>query len=181
MSRIGKLPVKLPAGTEAKIENGFFSVKGPKGELKKPLNKAVEVEIADGEIKIKVANPEKKKERSLWGLWRSLVNNMVSGVNAHFEKKLEINGVGYHAQVNGRKLTFTLGYSHPIDYELPEGITAKVEKNILTISGADKEVVGETAANIRKFRKPEPYKGTGIKYADEIIKRKVGKAAAKSA
>lgn len=180
MSRLGKLPIELPSGTQAKLENGFVVVKGPKGELKTQIHNFVKVDIKENEINVSVKNSEDKTQRSLWGLFRSLINNMVVGVNEGFEKKLEINGVGYKVQASGRKLILNLGFSHPIEYDLPEGITAEVEANVITIKGFDKQLVGETAAQIRKFRKPEPYKGKGIKYQDEVIRRKEGKTAAKA-
>lgn len=180
MSRLGKLPIELSAGTQAKIENGFIIVKGAKGELKTKVSNLVKIDISDKEIVVSVKDPENKKERSFWGLYRSLINNMVIGVTDGFEKQLEINGVGYRAQVSGKKLTLNVGFSHPVDYELPEGVTATVENNLITISGIDKQLVGETAAQIRKVRKPEPYKGKGIKYVDEIIRRKEGKTAGKA-
>ena len=179
MSRLGKLPIELPEGTQAKIEDGFVVVKGAKGELKEKLNQSIKVNISDKEIKVHVANPDNKKERALWGLYRSLIKNMVVGVIKGYEKKLEINGVGYRAAVSGNKLTLNVGYSHPVDYALPENITAAVEGNIVTISGIDKQLVGNVAAQIRKIRKPEPYKGKGIKYVDEVIRRRAGKTAVK--
>lgn len=180
MSRLGKLPIELTPGTQAKLENDIIVIKGPKGELKQKLASLVKVDISEKEIKVSVNNSENKKERALWGLYRSLIKNMADGVNQGYEKKLEINGVGYRASVSGNKLTLNVGFSHPVDFNLPEGITAQVEGNIITISGIDKQLVGEAAAQIRKIRKPEPYKGKGIKYTDEIIRRKVGKAAAKT-
>lgn len=179
MSRIGKLPIELPANTQVKIEAGFVVVKGPKGELKEKLNPLAKVSITEKEITVTVANPDVKKERSIWGLFRSLVNNMIIGVNQGYEKKLEINGVGYRANVQGNKLVINAGYSHPVEYVLPEGITAQVAANVITVSGINKYLVGETAAQIRKIRKPEPYKGKGIKYSDEVIRRKAGKTSAK--
>lgn len=179
MSRLGKLPVKLNDGAQAKIENNFIIVKGPKGELKQKLHNLVQVEINAEEIVVKVKKPEVKKERSFWGLYRSLINNMVIGVTKGFEKQLEINGVGYRVALAGKKLNLNLGFSHPVEFPLPEGIAAQVEGNKITIQGIDKQLVGETAANIRKIRKPEPYKGKGIKYIDEVIIRKEGKTAGK--
>lgn len=179
MSRLGKLPIELPEGTEAKIQDDFIVVKGKKGELKQRLHDAVKVEIKDKVISVSVKHSEIKKERAFWGLYRSLINNMVLGVNEGYEKKLEIVGVGYRVALAGKKLTLNVGYSHPVDFPLSEGIDAQVEGNIITISGIDKQLVGETAAQIRKVRKPEPYKGKGIKYIDEIIRRKEGKAAVK--
>lgn len=181
MSRLGKLPIKIPAGTEAKLEKKFIIIKGAKGELRQEMHNAVKVELIDGEIKVSVKNPEVKKERALWGLYRSLINNMVVGVNTGFSKKLEINGVGYRVALAGKKLNLTLGFSHPVIFELPVGIDAQVEGNSITISGADKQLVGEISAQIRKIKQPEPYKGKGIKYSDEVIRRKEGKSAAKGA
>ena len=180
MSRLGKLPIDIIEGTEVKIEDNLVMVKGPKGELKQELHKLIKVEIKDNQVIVSVANPDNKKERSLWGLFRSLINNMVVGVNNGFEKKLEINGVGYRANLQGNRIVLSVGYSHPVEYGLPEGINAQIEGNIITINGIDKQLVGEVAAQIRKVRKPEPYKGKGIKYIDEVIRRKAGKAAVKA-
>jgi len=179
MSRLGKLPIKLPEGVQVKIENNFIIVKGGKGELKQALHELVQVDIDGGEIKVSVKNPGIKREKAFWGLYRSLINNMVKGVAEGFEKKLELVGVGYRVSLTGNKLLFNVGYSHPVEFELPVGISAHVEGNIIAINGADKQAVGEAAARIRKIRKPEPYKGKGIKYIDEIIRRKEGKAAVK--
>ncbi|MFA6171055.1 MAG: 50S ribosomal protein L6 [Patescibacteria group bacterium] len=179
MSRLGKLPIELPAGTEVKLQGGFIYVKGPKGELKEKVHEKIKLELGDKEVKVSVANPEEKSERSLWGMFRGLVKNMVDGVNKGFEKKLEISGVGYRAAVSGNKLIVNAGYSHPVEFVLPEGISAKVEGNVITLSGIDKYRVGESAAQVRRIRKPEPYKGKGIKYSDEILRRKAGKTAAK--
>jgi len=181
MSRLGKLPIELKDGTQAKIEKGFVIVKGPKGELKQAIHPLVKVEINDKEILVKIAKEKDKQQKSLWGLSRSLINNMVVGVNEGYMKKLEINGVGFKATVSGQKLTLNLGFSHPVIYDVPVGITAQVEGNVISISGIDKQLVGEVAAQIRKQRKPEPYKGKGIKYIDEVIRRKAGKAAIKAA
>ncbi len=179
MSRLGKLPIEIPTGIQAKIENNFIIVKGSKGELKQELNNLVKVEVLEKEIKVSIKNEKVKKERAFWGLYRSLINNMVQGVETGFEKKLEVNGVGYRIALAGKKLTLNVGYSHPVDFELPEGITGAVEGNVITISGIDKQLVGEVAAKIRKIKKPEPYKGKGIKYIDEVIRRKEGKTAGK--
>jgi large subunit ribosomal protein L6 len=181
MSRIGKKPIELPQGVEVKLDNNVLTVKGPKGQLTQELHPVVSVKIEENLVTVEVKNNEDTKQKALWGLFRSLVNNMVLGVTEGFEKKLEINGVGYKAALSGRKVILNVGYSHPVEFELPEGIECKVEKNEIHISGINKQVVGEVAANIRKVRKPEPYKGKGIKYSDEIIRRKVGKAAAKAA
>ncbi len=179
MSRLGKLPIELPIGTQAKIEKDFIIVNGPKGELKEKIHSLVKVDINDNKILVSIKNIEDKKEKSFWGLYRSLINNMVIGVNEGFEKKLEINGVGYRASISEKKLILNVGYSHPVEYNLPENIAVNVEGNVLTVSGINKQCVGEVAAQIRKIRQPEPYKGKGIKYIDEVIRRKVGKAAAK--
>ena len=179
MSRLGKLPIILTDGIQAKIDNNFIIVKGSKGELKQELNDLVKVEVLEKEIKASIKNEKVKKERAFWGLYRSLINNMVQGVEKGFEKKLEVNGVGYRIALAGKKLTLNVVYSHPVDFELPEGITGAVEGNVITISGIDKQLVGEVAAKIRKIKKPEPYKGKGIKYIDEVIRRKEGKTAGK--
>jgi len=180
MSRLGKLPITIPAGVDVKIDKGFIIVKGPKGELTQKLIDCLKIDIKENEVTVNVNKPDLKKERAFWGLYRSLINNMVTGVSEGFEKKLEINGVGYKVAMAGKNLNLNLGYSHPIEFAIPEGITATVEgTNKITISGFDKQSVGETAAKIRKLRKPEPYKGKGIKYSDEVIIRKEGKTAAK--
>lgn len=181
MSRIGKLPIKIPAGTEVNLKDGVIMIKGPKGELKRKLNEFITVSIKDGEIIVGITSPDDKKIRALWGLYRSLIANMVLGVNQNFEKKLEINGVGYRASVSGSKLIMNLGFSHPVEFAIPENVKVGVEGNVITMAGIDKEIVGETAARLRKIKPPEPYKGKGIKYVDEVIRRKVGKAAAKGA
>lgn len=184
MSRLGKLPISIPAGTEVVLEKGAIRVKGGRGELREKLSPLVKVEILEEkeeekQIKVSVNNPKNNQERALWGLFRSLIRNMVVGVNEGYEKKLEIKGVGYRAAVSGNKLILNLGFSHPVEYEIPAGIEIKAEGAVITVSGADKQLVGETAAQIRKIRKPEPYKGKGIRYSDEIIKKKAGKTAGK--
>ncbi len=179
MSRLGKLPIKLPAGVQATIKEKEISFKGPKGEVKIGVNPIIEVKVENDEIIVAPYNKNAKNASALWGLIWSLVRNSVVGVSAGFTKKLEINGVGYRAVAAPGKLNMNLGFSHPVEFKLPAGITASVEGNVITLSGADKAVVGETAAQIRKIRKPEPYKGKGIKYTDEIIRRKAGKAATK--
>jgi len=179
MSRLGKLPIELTGGAQAKIENDFIIVKGPKGELKQKLSDKIKIEITEKEILVSIDDLNDKQKKAFWGLYRSLINNMVEGVTKGFEKKLEINGVGYKSNVAGRKLILNVGYSHPVEYDLPVGIDAVVEGKVVTISGIDKQAVGETSAQIRKVRKPEPYKGKGIKYMDEVIRRKEGKSATK--
>ena len=180
MSRIGKQPIKIPSGVEIKVDGQLVSVKGPKGELSQKLHEKVMVAQAEDELNVSVKHPENKTERSLWGLSQRLIQNMVEGVTQGFQKQLEINGVGYKAVLSGKKLVLNLGYSHPIEFEAPTGIDLTVEKNLITVTGTDKQLVGQVTANIRSFRKPEPYKGKGIKYVDETIQRKAGKAAAKS-
>jgi len=181
MSRIGKKPIEIPSGVNVTLDQGLILVKGPKGELQRSIHPLVKVEIKDTEINVKVDNEEIHIQKALWGLFRSLIYNMVVGVTEGFEKKLEINGVGYKANATGQNLVLNVGYSHAVEFNIPEGINCQVEANVITISGIDKQQVGEVAANIRKVRKPEPYKGKGIKYIDEIIRRKAGKAAAKAA
>jgi large subunit ribosomal protein L6 len=175
MSRIGKKPVVIPAGVTIELAPNLLKAKGPKGELSLPIHPKVNVEQKDSEIIVSVKREDNKQERALWGLYRALIANTISGVVDGFTKVLEINGVGYKAVVAGKKVTLSLGYSHPIEMEAPEGIDIKVEKNILTITGIDKQAVGQFAAVIREQRPPEPYKGKGIKYSDEIIRRKAGK------
>jgi len=177
MSRVGKKPVAIPTGVTVTLKDGTINVKGPKGELKRPLPGLVTVNVEKNQVTI-VRGDDSGPTRARHGLVRALINNMVSGVTKGFEKKLEINGVGYKAEVAGTKLTLALGYSHPVAYELPKGIGAKVDKNVLILSGIDNELLGETAAKVRSFRPPEPYKGKGIKYIEETIRRKVGKTGA---
>lgn len=178
MSRIGKKPIEIPEKVNISINERVVAVKGPNGELSYTHNPEVAV-VQEGNTLVVSPLDESTKGRALWGLTRTLVSNMLEGVTKGFTKNLEFNGVGYKAAVTGNKMTLSLGYSHPIDYELPEGVTAKVTKNTIELSGANKELVGFTAAKIRSFRPPEPYKGKGIKYADEVIIRKAGKAGAK--
>ena len=180
MSRIGRLPIDIPAGVEVKIEEGNkVTVKGPKGTLEKCL--PVEMTIKQEDNQVVVTRPnDLKKMKSLHGLTRTLIYNMVVGVTEGYQKELEVNGVGYRAQKQGKKLTLSLGYSHPVEMEDPEGLEVIVEgQNKIIVKGIDKEKVGQYAAEIRELRKPEPYKGKGIKYADEVIRRKVGKTGAK--
>ena len=179
MSRVGKQPVSLPSGVEVALDESKIEVKGPKGVLSRELHPLVKISQEEGKITVAPVD-DSLKARGLWGLFRSLINNMVVGVSQGYTKVLEINGVGYRAEAAGNVLKLTLGFSHPVDFALPEGISASVEKNtIVTLSGIDKELLGQTAATIRAFRPPEPYKGKGIKYAEETIRRKVGKAGVK--
>ena len=175
MSRIGKKPVVIPSGVTVDIKEDFIKVKGPKGELSQARHPKVKIEKSDTEVIVSVGNTENKQQRALWGLYRALINNMVVGVTSGFTKILEINGVGYKAAMSGKKLVLNLGYSHPIELEVPNGLEAKVEKNTITITGSDRQVVGQFAAVVRSKREPEPYKGKGIKYQDEVIRRKAGK------
>jgi len=178
MSRVGKAPIIIPANVQVKIDGKKVTVKGPKGELKLVVRNEVSVLADEKNITVDVNDKENVKVRAFWGLFRNLINNMVVGVTTGFEKKMEIKGVGYRAQVNGQKLVLNLGFSHQVDFPLPAGISAVVEGNFITISGADKQAVGEVAAQIRRLRKPEPYKGKGVRYIDEVIRRKAGKTAA---
>jgi large subunit ribosomal protein L6 len=175
MSRVGKQPIVLPEGVKATINATQITINGPKGELVVEIPQKVHVEQKENELLVSVLKPEDSRQAAFWGLSRSLIANAVKGVTEGFEKKLEVNGVGYKVQLQGKKLTLNVGYSHSVDFELPEGIESTVEGNTISINGISKQLVGEIAANIRKIRKPEPYKGKGIKYSDEQIRRKVGK------
>lgn len=181
MSRIGKKLILIPAGVEIKINGQEIAVKGPKGALNLTMHPAARAEIVEEEgrqfVKVNVKDENNVSERALWGLTGKLIYNMVEGVAKGYEKKLEISGVGFRAAVSGNKLKLDVGFSHPVEFSLPAGITAAVEKNVISIGGIDKQLVGETAAQIRRIKKPEPYKGKGIKYSDEVIRRKAGKAA----
>ena len=178
MSRIGKRPIEIPEKVEVKIDGAMIKVKGPKGEMEFEHHQNVTVKQEEKSIVV-TPNDETKKSRALWGLTRTLVNNMVVGVTNGFQKNLEFNGVGYKASVKGDSIVLNLGYSHPIDYKLPTGVSAKVQKNVIELTGCNKELVGFAAAKIRSFRPPEPYKGKGIKYQDEHIIRKAGKSGGK--
>ncbi len=177
MSRIGKKPIKIEDGVEVKIENQTILVKGKLGELKKPLIDSIDVKIKDNEIVLTPKNKE-KETIAFWGLQRSLIQNMVTGVEQGFSKKLEIVGVGYRASMQGNDLVLDIGFSHPVKIEAKEGIKFEAEKSNITVSGIDKELVGQVSASIRKIRKPEPYKGKGIRYEGEFVRRKLGKKAA---
>ena len=180
MSRIGRMPIAIPAGVTVDIaENNKVTVKGPKGTLERVLPAEMDIKVEGAEIVVSRPN-DLKKMKSLHGLTRTLINNMVVGVTAGYEKKLEVNGVGYRVSKSGKKLTLNLGFSHPVEMEDPEGVEAVVEgQNIIIVKGIDKEKVGQYAAEIRDKRRPEPYKGKGIKYAEETIRRKVGKTGKK--
>jgi len=175
MSRLAKKPIKLPQGVTCEVKNDFIIVKGTKGELRISVNPFVKVELKDNSIILNVVDPEDKKTKAHWGLIASLIMNMITGVTEGYEKKLEINGVGHKAQMKGKDLELHVGFSHPVDFKVPVDIVVNVEKNVITVSGIDKQRVGQVAAEIRDVKKPEPYKGKGIKYLDEVIRRKAGK------
>ena len=178
MSRIGRQPIQIPAGVSVSVNGVQVVVEGPKGHQELRLMPGIKVTVEEGVLTLtrqaKVAGSEQA-----YGLMRTLINNMVVGVSAGFSRQLEINGVGFRANVAGQTVTLNLGFSHPVVFELPEGISASVERNVITISGADKQQLGQVAADIRSLKKPEPYKGKGIKYIEERIRRKAGKTAAK--
>ena len=179
MSRIGKMPIAIPAGVTVEVaENNKVTVKGPKGTLERVLAPEMEIKVEGSEVIVTRPN-DLKRMKSLHGLTRTLINNMVVGVSTGYEKKLEVNGVGYKVSKAGNKLTLALGYSHPVEMEDPAGIESVVEGNTITVKGIDKEKVGQYAAEIRSKREPEPYKGKGVKYVDEVIRRKVGKTGKK--
>ena len=179
MSRIGRHPVAVPAGVIVEIkENNHVIVKGAKGTLERVLPAEMDIKLEDGQVVVTRPN-DLKKMKSLHGLTRTLIQNMVTGVSEGYTKTLEVNGVGYKAAKQGKKLVLSLGYSHPVEMEDPEGLETKVDGNKVIVSGIDKEKVGQFAAEIRDKRRPEPYKGKGIKYADEVIRRKVGKTGKK--
>lgn len=175
MSKIGKKIITIPAGVQVTVSAGQVAVKGPKGELTLLTHPRVKIEVNGAEAKVSVANPEDRKQKALWGTFRALLANMITGVTAGFERKLEIVGVGYKAAVVSDKLTLNLGFSHPVEIKVPKTLQIKVEKNTITVNGANKQEVGEFAALIRSYREPEPYKGKGIKYQDEVVRRKAGK------
>ncbi|HEY4240694.1 MAG TPA: 50S ribosomal protein L6 [Kofleriaceae bacterium] len=183
MSRIGRKAIEIPKGVQVSITKDVITAKGPKGTLKLDRHKDIEIKQAKDEEQKDVIVFERGAnsgpERAAHGLMRALVNNMLTGVTKGFERQLEINGVGYKAEVKGSNITLSLGYSHPVNFVLPEGIAAKVDKNMLILSGIDKQALGASAAKIRSFRPPEPYKGKGIKYIEETIVRKAGKTAGK--
>lgn len=175
MSRIGKKPVSLPDGVSATVDGNVVTAKGPKGELKYVVNDEVLVKLGDGAIQVDPRD-DSKDARSKWGMTRSMIANLVSGVKDGFEKKLEINGVGYRAAMQGKNLQLSLGFSHEVVYQVPDGIQVATPKPTeIVVTGIDKQMVGQVAAEIRKYRPPEPYKGKGVKYADETIFRKEGK------
>jgi large subunit ribosomal protein L6 len=176
MSRIGKKPILIPGAVNVVQDGNFVKVNGPKGSLAMQIPQGISVAVSDGNIVVQRLSDE-RKERSYHGLVRTLIGNMVTGVSAGFEKGLEVSGVGYRAEVAGDRLKMVLGYSNPLEYKIPKGIDVKVDKQVnITVSGTDKQLVGRVASEIRSLKKPEPYKGKGIKYAGELIRRKVGKS-----
>lgn len=180
MSKIGKQPINIPQGVEVRLADRIIIVKGPKGELTRDLPGGLSVEIKDNQVVVSPSG-KAKKVNALWGLMRALIFNMVKGVTEGFGKTLEIEGVGYKASLQGNKLVLSLGFSHLVEFDIPDGIELKVEKNVISVAGIDKGLVGQTAANIRAFKKPEPYKGKGIRYRGEVVRRKAGKKAAGTA
>lgn len=178
MSRIGKQIMEIPKGVEVNVQGLIVSVKGPKGTLQHKLHPELSAIVENNTVRVAVKDETNLEQRMNWGTHASIIDNMLAGVVSGYTKSLEINGVGYKVAQAGQKLTFQLGFTHPIVYEVPKSVTVAVEKNVVTISGADKQLVGQVAAEIRALRKPEPYKGKGIKYTDEVIRRKAGKAAA---
>jgi large subunit ribosomal protein L6 len=177
MSRIGRKPLPLPKGVTFSQTGGNFGVKGPKGELKKPLPAGVTIKSAADKLNVERAD-DSPQNRAKHGLVRANLANMIKGVTDGWTRELEINGVGYRAEVAGETITLQLGYSHPVVFKLPKGVGAKVDKNKVILTSSDRDVLGQTAAKLRELRAPEPYKGKGVKYAEEVIKRKVGKAGA---
>ncbi|MGH7822680.1 MAG: 50S ribosomal protein L6 [Candidatus Binatia bacterium] len=177
MSRVGKLPIPIPQGVKVALDGLAVAIEGPKGKLDFAVDPSMKVEVADGKIVV-ARKDDTRRARGIHGLTRKILANMVQGVTQGFTRVLEINGVGYRAEAKGGLLQLALGYSHPIVFQLPPGVTAKVEKQtVVTLEGADRQILGETAAMIRGLRPPEPYKGKGVKYAEETIRRKAGKAA----
>jgi len=177
MSRIGKQLITIPEGVTVNATLESVIVKGPKGELTRMIPALVEVTAHDGVVVVDVKNKEEKKERALWGTYASHLKNMVTGVTKGFSKQLEVNGVGYRVGMQGKDLKLEVGFSHPVIYSMPEDVVASVDKNVITLTSANKESLGQVAAEVRAIRKPEPYKGKGIKYVEETIRRKAGKAA----
>lgn len=176
MSRVGKKTIIIPAGVTVTQTDHILRVKGAKTELTLTLHPHISVTIGDGVVDLEVTKPDLKSDRALWGLFRNLIKNMIDGVTSGFSKQLEVNGIGYRVVLSGKKLVMELGFSHPVEFLLPEGIEAAIDKNLITLKGADKQLLGETTARIRSIRPPEPYKGKGIKYVEEVIRRKAGKA-----
>lgn len=177
MSRIGKKIIKIPSGVTVSQQGDVLTVKGPKGTLTRVVHPIVTVNIAAEEVTVDVVNKEEKKERSLWGTFSAHIQNMVDGVTKGFKRQLEVNGVGYRVALQGKDLKLELGFSHSVLFKMPDVVTAVVEKNVITLESCDRELLGQIASEIRSLRKPEPYKGKGIKYMEEVIRRKAGKTA----
>lgn len=177
MSRVGRKPLAIPSGVELKVDGSVISAKGPKGSLSLTVDPRVKVAVEGGELNVTVNDPENVKQRALWGLSRRLIENMVVGVSKGYTKQLEVNGVGFKVSAQGKNLKLDVGFSHEVDFTVPDALNLTVEKNVITLTGIDKQLIGEIAAQIRAIRKPEPYKGKGIKYMEEVIQRKAGKAA----
>jgi len=180
MSRVGKLPIKIPAGTEVSVSSGELTVKGKGGTLKRAMHPGVKIEVQNGEAVVSPAQ-QTRLARALWGTYAAHVRNMIAGVNTPFQKKLEVQGIGYRAEMSGKQLKLQVGFSHPVLVTIPEGITVAVEKNVISVTGASKEDVGQFAASVRAIKKPEPYKGKGIRYEGEVVRQKQGKKAATAA
>ena len=180
MSRLGKKPILIPAGVTIEISGSRFRVKGPKGELEREFDSILNLEVKDGAVCL-VPRREGGEVKSIWGTSAALIKNMMAGVTGGFSKKLELVGIGFKAQLEGRDLSLALGFSHPVKFEAPAGIDFQVDKNIITVSGIDKEKVGLAAARLRELKKPEPYKGKGIRYVGEVVRRKAGKKAVSAA
>ncbi|MBI4370683.1 MAG: 50S ribosomal protein L6 [Elusimicrobia bacterium] len=180
MSRIGKQPVVIPSGVQVKLDSGAVTAKGPKGELREPLHPYVKAEIKDGRVLLTADVAAARDAAAVWGMTRARVNNALQGVASGYAKALEVHGLGFRAEVAGQTLTLALGRSHPVVFAVPKGVSVAVDakRTLITVSGPDKDLVGETAAKIRGLRKPEPYKGTGIRYQGEYVRRKAGKTAA---
>ncbi|PIR97141.1 MAG: 50S ribosomal protein L6 [Candidatus Doudnabacteria bacterium CG10_big_fil_rev_8_21_14_0_10_41_10] len=175
MSKIGKRPIELPEGVTAKLEAGKILVTGPKGKMELATNPLVKIKVEEKNVVVSIDDLSNTKKKAMWGTMRSLINGMVEGVSKGFEKKLEVIGVGYRVTTDKKKINLHLGYSHPIDLEIPEGLEVTAVKNVITVSGINKQSVGQFASIIRSKRKPEPYKGKGVKYSNEVIRRKAGK------
>ena len=180
MSRIGKRPIAIPAGTEVKVTNGEMSIKGKSGTLVRPLHPAVSIKVENNEV-IVSPNGKSRLAGALWGTYASHVRNMIAGVNTPFVKKLQVEGIGYRAEMQGKQIKLQVGFSHPVMVEIPEGLAVAIEKNVISITGPDKERVGQFAADVRAIKKPEPYKGKGIRYEGEVIRMKQGKKAGAAA
>jgi large subunit ribosomal protein L6 len=180
MSRIGKNAIQIPAGTDVSVVSAEIVVKGKGGTLKRPIHPAVTITVGNGQVTV-APKGESRIARALWGTYAAHIRNMLAGVNTPFVKKLQVEGIGYRAELAGKQLKLQVGFSHPVMVEIPQGITAAVDKNIITVSGADKEAVGQFAASVRAIKKPEPYKGKGIRYEGEVVRQKQGKKAAAAA